>query len=312
MTKMNVLVTGSNGFIGSHTVKYLKEKECYVIGMGRKVQSTCNVDQYISCDVDSEELERVFQICSETSPIQAVVHLAADMRKEPFGVEIVSHNCVGTQRLLEQCEQHGVNCFVQISSLPVIGKPIDHPITENHPIKPPTVYHATKVMEELLANYADYHHGLRTISFRISAPVGPRMNYRTIFPTFVKNAMENKDLILSGRGTRKQSYVHVSDIAQAIYLALTSKNAHGVYNLSSKNLFSNYALAQKCVEVLHSKSQIKFSGQDDYMDDYCWDVSLEKIHRDLGYEPRINIERAICELAEYMRNNAEKNCLKHE
>ena len=301
MIKMNVLVTGSNGFIGSHTVEYLKNKGCYVIGLGRKEQSTCNVDQYISCDVDSEELANVFQTCMETAPIHAVVHLAADMRKEPYGVEIVSHNCVGTQRLLELCEKYQVKSFVQVSSLPVIGKPMEHPITENHPLQPPTVYHATKVMEELLANYADYHHGLRTVSFRISAPVGPRMNYRTIFPTFVKNAMENKELILSGRGTRKQSYVHVSDIAQAIYLALISENAHGVYNLSSENLLSNYDLAKKCIEVLQSKSEIKFSGQDDYMDDYCWDVSLEKIQKDLGYEPKIGMEQAICELAEFFR-----------
>lgn len=282
-------------------MEYLKNKGCYVIGLGRKEQSTCNVDQYISCDVDSEELANVFQTCMETAPIHAVVHLAADMRKEPYGVEIVSHNCVGTQRLLELCEKYQVKSFVQVSSLPVIGKPMEHPITENHPLQPPTVYHATKVMEELLANYADYHHGLRTVSFRISAPVGPRMNYRTIFPTFVKNAMENKELILSGRGTRKQSYVHVSDIAQAIYLALISENAHGVYNLSSENLLSNYDLAKKCIEVLQSKSEIKFSGQDDYMDDYCWDVSLEKIQKDLGYEPKIGMEQAICELAEFFR-----------
>lgn len=286
-------------------MEYLKNKGCYVIGLGRKEQSTCNVDQYISCDVDSEELANVFQTCMETAPIHAVVHLAADMRKEPYGVEIVSHNCVGTQRLLELCEKYQVKSFVQVSSLPVIGKPMEHPITENHPLQPPTVYHATKVMEELLANYADYHHGLRTVSFRISAPVGPRMNYKTIFPTFVKNAMENKDLILSGRGTRKQSYVHVSDIAQAIYLALISENAHGVYNLSSENLLSNYELAKKCIEVLQSKSEIKFSGQDDYMDDYCWDVSLEKIQKDIGYEPKIGMEQAICELSEYIKRSKE-------
>lgn len=296
---MNVLVTGSNGFIGSHTVEYLKNKGCYVIGLGRKEKATCAVDQYISCDVDSEELANRFQSCVETTTIHGVVHLAADMRKEPYGVEIVSHNCVGTQRLLELCEKYQVNSFVQVSSLPVIGKPMEHPITEEHPLQPPTVYHATKVMEELLANYADYHHGLRTVSFRISAPMGPRMNEKTIFPTFVRNAMENKDLILSGRGTRKQSYVHASDIAQAIYLALISENAHGVYNLSSENLLSNYELAKKCIEVLQSKSEIKFSGQDDYMDDYCWDVSLEKIRKDLGYEPQIHMEQAICELAEY-------------
>lgn len=306
MSKVNVLVTGSNGFIGSHTVQYLRNKGCYVIGLGRKEKSTCKVDKYVSCEMDSEKLADVFQICVEEMPIHAVVHLAADMRKEPYGVEIVSHNCVGTQRLLELCQKYQVKSFVQISSLPVIGKPMEHPITENHPLHPPTVYHATKIMEELLANYADDQHGVRTVSFRISAPVGARMNEKTIFPTFVKNAISNKDLILSGHGTRKQSYVHVQDIAQAIYLALVSEEAHGVYNLSSENLISNYELAQKCVDVLNSKSEIIFSGRDDCMDDYCWDVSLEKIRRDMRYEPQVGIEQAIKEMAEFLKSRDEK------
>lgn len=122
----------------------------------------------------------------------------------------------------------GIKVFVQLSSLPVIGKPVEHPITEQHSLKPPTVYHATKVMEELLANYADYHHGLRTASFRISAPVGTGMNRNTIFPTFVSKACKGEDLVLSGKGNRKQTYVHVRDISKALLQAIESEK-HMVY-----------------------------------------------------------------------------------
>ena len=297
---MNILVTGSNGFIGGHVSRYLREQGNYVVGLGRREYPVCEVDEYICCDIDSVEAE---SLCGriKAGRLDAVVHLAADMRKEPYGVEVVSHNCVGTQRLLELCEKNGVGVFAQLSSLPVIGKPIEHPITEKHSLAPPSVYHATKVMEELLANYADDKHGLRTVSFRISAPVGIGMNPNTIFPTFVKRALKGENLILSGKGARKQTYVHVADISQAISLALQKENAHGVYNLSSYNCLSNRALAEKCIEILHSDSKIVFSGKEDEMDDYVWDVSLERIHGELGYEPQIIIEQAILEYADSIR-----------
>ena len=271
-----------------------------MVGLGRREHSICGVDEYVCCDLDTDEVEKICDLI-QVRHLDAVIHLAADMRKEPYGVEVVSHNCVGTQRLLELCEKNGVGVFVQLSSLPVIGKPIEHPITEKHSLAPPSVYHATKVMEELLANYADDKHGLRTVSFRISAPVGIGMNPNTIFPTFVRRSLKGANLILTGKGARKQTYVHVADISRAIFLALQKENAHGVYNLSSYNCLSNKALAEKCIEMLHSDSKIVFSGKEDEMDDYVWDVSLERIRGELGYEPQITIEQAILEYADSIR-----------
>lgn len=292
----NILITGSNGFIGKHVCEYLKKQGHYIIGLGRRKNTLSQVDDYVCCDMDTDKVNDIYDMM-QTNDIDAVVHLAADMRKEPYGIEIVSHNCVGTQRILELCEKKKINVFVQLSSLPVIGKPMELPITEQHPLMPPTIYHATKIMEELLANYADYKHGLRTVSFRISAPVGLGMNPATIFPTFVSKAVNGEDLLLSGNGNRKQTYVHVQDIAQAISLALQNENGHGVYNLSSHNYLSNKELAERCIDVLHSNSKIVFSRQKDNMDDYDWDISIEKIQKELRYEPQIKIDQAIQEYA---------------
>ena len=293
-----VLVTGSNGFIGSHVVKWLRDKDYYVIGLGRNKESKTLVDEYVCCDLASLNATEILSKISEKG-LDAVVHLAADMRHEPDTVQVVVANCSGTQKLLEMCESSNVSTFVQLSSLPVIGKPIQHPITEEHPLDPPTVYHVTKRTQELLANYAYKKFGVRTVSFRISAPVGIGMNMKTIFPVFVNKALNNENLVLSGEGTRKQTYIHVDDISQAIEKALISK-AQGVYNLGSHNLLSNYELAKICVETLNSGSDIMFSGKPDPMDDYIWNVSLEKIQNDIGYIPKVSIESAIQELAEYL------------
>lgn len=299
---MKVIVTGSNGFIGRNVCRWLKNKTDWCIcGLGRRLQSESLVDEYVKCDLDNADdiaiVERDYLNMAD-----AVIHLAADMRREPHNVDVVMSNCVGAQRLLEACERAGVRTLVQLSSLPVIGPPLSHPITEEHPLRPPTVYHATKVAEELLAGYADYARGVRTASLRICAPIGIGVKESTIFPTFARRAVMGEDLILYGRGTRKQTYIHVDDIAQALYKTILSEKAHGVYNLASENLISNYELARLCIETAGSKSQIEFAGHSDPEEGLIWDVSIERLKSDTNYSPVVGIGDCVREQIEFYQS----------
>lgn len=300
-----VLITGSNGFIGGHVVNYFKQSGWYVIGLGRRNEPSSKVDAYFKCDLATDKVFGIFDYC-KVDRVDAVVHLAADMRHEPYTVDVVTNNCGGTQRLIELCEKTKIPVFIQLSSLPVIGRPTQHPISEEHPLKPPTVYHVTKVTQEMLAEYARYTFGLRTMSFRISAPVGIGMNPKTIFPVFVNNALNNDDITLLGKGTRRQTYIHVKDIAQAILKGIESE-AYGVFNLASENCLSNYELACSCIKVLGSQSHIRFSDRQDPADDFIWDVSLDKIKEAIGYQPMVGIEEAIAEYADAIRKSDSSN-----
>ena len=299
---MNILLTGSNGFIGNHVAKYLKSKGHYIIGLGRseKAYNPSAVDEYIQCNLATEKVCEIPNIVS--AKIDAVIHLAADMRKEPHLIEVITANCVGTQRLLELCKKENIKVFLQLSSLPVIGKPLYHPITEEHPIHPYTVYHITKRTEELLANYAYEYNGIRTASFRISAPIGTRVNPNTIFPTFVRKALNNQELVLLGKGTRKQNYLYVDDISRCLELSLVKESVSGVYNLTSDMLISNMELAETIVKVLNSQSKIILTGTDS-ADDYVWDASIDKLKQDSGYEPIGRIEEIIREYAYWIKEN---------
>lgn len=295
---MNILVTGSNGFIGGHICNYLSDKGEYVIGLDLHDEMRKRCAKYIKCNLAYDDLDSVLG----EYKIDSVVHLASDMRHEPYAVDVVTNNCRGAERLLEYCEEKKVSSFVQLSSLPVIGYPRELPITEEHSLRPPTVYHVTKHTQELLANYAYYTFGLRTVSFRICSPVGVGVNPKTIFPTFVRKAVNNEDITLIGKGTRKQTYIHVKDIAQAVYKAVNVNTAQGVYNLASYNLISNYELAKKCVELTDSDSKIVFLDKPDPMDEYVWDISIDKIKKEIGYEPTVSIDEAILEFAETVKN----------
>lgn len=293
---MRVLVTGSNGFIGHHVCRWLRERGLTVVGLGRSEHPSCECDEYVQCDLGTDDVAHILD--GLPGPVDAVVHLAADMRHEPYAVQVVETNCGGTQRLLELCEENGIPTFVQLSSLPVIGSPMEHPITESHPLKPPTVYHVTKHTQEMLAEYAWYTFGLRTVSFRICSPIGEGVNPDTIFPVFVRKALANEDIVLFGKGEREQTYIHVDDISQAVYLALIG-DVQGVYNLASDNLVSNRALAERCVSLLDSNSAITYEGEDPN-DDLIWDVSIEKLKRDTGFEPARDLDYLIMDLAKAM------------
>lgn len=297
---MKILITGSEGFIGRNVFGWLSSKTGWeIIGLDRLPAANRSAHNYVCLDLSSslaaERLDEALSGCV------AVIHLAADMRQAPYETEVVEANCAGTQRLIEACERSGVEVFVQLSSLPVVGIPRSHPITEEHELRPPTVYHVTKVCEEMLADYAMRNHGIRTASFRISAPVGPGMKPSTVFPTFVRRALANDDLVVYGRGTRKQTYIHVDDIAQALFKAITSPNVRGIYNLSSYNLISNLDLAKRCISILGSKSAVQFSGKDDSSDDVSWDVSIKRIEEDAGYSPQVNINDCILSYADYLK-----------
>ena len=223
---MKILLTGSNGFIGRHAVRYLKERGHYVIGLGRSKESVSGTDMYIECDL-SKEKDRSKLKRELKGDIDAVVHMAADMRKEPYTTNVVETNCVGTQGLLEICDEKKIRVFVQLSSLPVIGIPKQHPITEEHPTEFHSVYHATKAMQEHLAQYTYGHTGMATASFRISSPIGPGADERTIMPVFIKNAIYNRDIEIYGRGSRIQTFIHVDDVSAAMLEALKHPAALG-------------------------------------------------------------------------------------
>ena len=119
--KMNILITGSNGFIGKNVCEWLKGQNVNIIGLGRNKISKAQVDKYITCNLQTDDIGNAVEE-KQVPPLDAVIHLASDMRREPHEKEVLASNCIGTQRLIEFCEIHNVPVFIQLSSLPVIGK----------------------------------------------------------------------------------------------------------------------------------------------------------------------------------------------
>ncbi len=291
---MRILVTGTSGHIGGAVVNLLCQEGHEVVGISRTENPALPeaVQQY-SLDITNPAF--VEKTVQDVGACEAIVHAAASIKDDSHSEEMMQVNYAGSLNLLRAAKKLQARCFLYLSSLSILGTPCKHPITEAHPLTPRTGYALSKLVaeHEILEGVTD---SLRTISLRISSPVGPGLRHRCIFRLFVERALENAPLQIHGTGARRQDYVDVRDIAQGILQAVCS-DCRGIYNLGSGVPASNLELAQRCIQTLRSSSEIVMTGENDPDDQVCWDLSIAKAARDFGYRPRFTLEQSIADLA---------------
>lgn len=289
---MRVLVTGATGQVGSAIGSHLAGRHS-VIGLSRKSPPVGSIYEQVEAALGAEGAVRRVEQC--VRPCDAIVHAAAAISGDPRDSAISLTNCLGTQQVVELALDWGNVPVIFLSSVPVIGRPGRLPITEDHPVAPPSIYHASKIYGEHLMAIAA-RNGCRTVSLRLTSPAGPGTPDSRILGRFVRQSLAGEALRLAGRGTRSQNYVDVRDIAAAVEGCLAT-GVTGVFNVAAQTVIANIDLAAACVRLLKSGSVVEFTGMADPEDDISWDVDISKARREFGYQPRFGIEDSIRALA---------------
>ena len=286
------MITGVNGLIGSAIAEHVLGKY-EVIGTSIENSNLTGLDfKYFKSDItEKKTLEQL------PEKVDVVVHCAAIITHDNYSNLLLNANCIGIQNVAAYANGAGCERFVYFSSLPIIGKPTIIPITEEHPINPPTVYHVTKYFGEQVLNLLIGEE--KVVIFRIPSPIGCKTAPNKIVPVFVKNAIENVDYNLLGHGKRIQNYIDVRDIARAVECAIM-KNSFGVFNIASERSYSNKELAEMCIELFGSKSCIRYNGIDKE-EDYQWVVSTKKAHDVLDFEAQYSLVDTLKEIGKSLQ-----------
>jgi UDP-glucose 4-epimerase len=224
-------------------------------------------------------------------PCEAIIHAAAALSHDLDDPAIAITNCLGTQQILKLAAQWGSTQVVYFSSVPVIGRPRYHPIDEEHPVQPLTAYHASKLFGEHLMAIAERSVG-KTVTLRLTSPAGSGTPEARILASFVRRALAGQPISILGRGTRRQNYVDVRDVALAVEASLLT-GANGLYNIAAAESISNLELARACIEECSSSSAIEFGPGADPEEGIAWEVSIAKARRDFGYVPRFTVRDSI-------------------
>lgn len=304
---MNVLVTGGAGYIGSHTVKALREAGHTVavldnLSRGHKAAVPADVPLYIE---DIHHLDKVKAILQERQ-IDAVLHFAAhsqvgeSMEKPTIYYD---NNVVGSYNLLEAVRQAGVKYFVFSSTAAVYGQPEKTPITEDMPYQPTNVYGQTKLMIETMLKEFSRAYGLKYVALRYfnaagadaSGTIGEDHHPEThLIPLILDAALGKRDCIKifgtdypTPDGTCIRDYVHVTDLADAHVRALqylADGGASQYCNLGSEHGFS----VREMIEAAKKVTGRDFKVVEDKRragDPAVLVASSEKIQRLTGWKP---------------------------
>ena len=242
---MQVLVTGSRGFIGSYiTKKLLENKDIEVLGANK--QADINLKNSWSIDLSvASEVEYMFL---RKKP-DVIIHCAgiADPRPDRFKIKrMIDSNIKGTLNLLEYCNP----ChFINLSSIVVYGsgeKGVR--FKEDQAFNPNSVYGISKAAQDsLVSTYNNFGNVVGT-NLRLSAIVGPaRTLTHGVIHDFVKRLKTEDEFYAIGKAPGSvKNYLGVDDLYQAIEIVM-NKKLGGNYNICSNECLSIEELARACM-----------------------------------------------------------------
>jgi dTDP-glucose 4,6-dehydratase len=244
MAEDRILVTGADGFIGSHLTETL-------VRQGAKVRAFClynsfgsrgHLDrldpevqakiEFFTGDIrDSGSARAAVQGCS------TVLHLAA-LIAIPYSYaapeSYVDTNIRGTLNLLTAARELGVKKFVQTSTSEVYGTAQYVPIDEKHPLNAQSPYAASKVGADQMAISFQRSFALPVAVIRPFNTFGPRQSARAVLPTIITQIASGKNEIRLGNLTATRDFCYVKDTVAGFLAVMRSEKAVGeVTNIGS-------------------------------------------------------------------------------
>ena len=213
-----VLVTGADGFIGSHLTELL-------LSLGYKVRALAQYNSFNSWGglegIKSPGLEGVCgdvrdpEFCRAISAgCGTVFHLAA-LIAIPYSYvapdSYVDTNIKGTMNMCQAARAAGVDRIIVTSTSEVYGTALEVPIPETHPRQPQSPYSATKIGADAIAESFYNAFGLPLVIARPFNTYGPRQSARAIIPTIISQIAAGKRVIKVGDLTPTRDFNFVSD-----------------------------------------------------------------------------------------------------
>lgn len=280
-----VLVTGAGGFIGAKILWLFKNKGYKVCGWDRnRAENVCGLDML--------DASAVMEGLQQTAP-DIIVHAAgsADVGrsvKEPemdfSGNVTITHNLLfGIHKLHMEHTR-----VVYLSSAGVYGNPVCLPITEDMPVNPLSPYALHKVMCEDLCRYFQKNYGMNVKVARIFSAYGAGLR-KQIFWDMYKKTVDTGKLEMFGTGRESRDYIHVDDVAQALYLLATTESENVIFNVANGEevtIRQATEIFAKCAGVATEK--ISFNGVIREGDPLNWRADISRI-RKLGYTKTVNM-----------------------
>ena len=296
-----VLVTGADGFIGSHLTEMLTT-------LGAQVRALCLYNSFNSwgwleglpcldrIEVVAGDIRDPNFVKTVVKDCDVVFHLAA-LIAIPYSYvapdSYVQTNITGTLNLLQAAREHGVAHFIHTSTSEVYGTAHRVPIDERHPLQPQSPYSATKIGADAIAYSFFSAFALPVIIVRPFNTYGPRQSARAVIPTIITQIAAGRKSIRLGSLHPTRDFNYVEDTCRGfIGLAECDAAIGKTINIGSNSEISIGDLAALIKDLMGSQINIetddsRLRPEASEVERLCCDNSL--VRSFIGYEPKIGL-----------------------
>ncbi len=309
-----VLVTGADGFIGSHLIEMLVKE-------GAKVKALSQYNSFnywgwleqVDCLDQIEVLSgdvRDPHYCNHiTKGVDVVFHLAA-LIAIPYSyvapTSYVDTNVTGTLNICQAAKDNGCEKVIHTSTSEVYGTALYVPIDEKHPLQPQSPYSASKIGAD---NMAMSFYNAFDLPLTIARPFntyGPRQSARAVIPTIISQIADGKKEIQVGDLSPTRDFNYVEDTCRGfIAIANSDKSVGEVINIGSNfeiSIQDTFELIKKTmnsdVNFVIDPARIR-PGKSEVQRLWC---NNSKINSLTGFVPEVSIEQGIKQTVDWFTN----------
>ncbi|TGY42458.1 NAD-dependent epimerase/dehydratase family protein [Clostridium sartagoforme] len=312
-----VLVTGAEGFIGSHLTERLVE-------LGADVTALVQYNSFNNWGwIDTFDKEVLNSIKVETGDIreldgmnriikgqEVVFHLAA-LIAIPYSylspMAYVRTNVEGTTNVLEACRNHDVQKIIHTSTSETYGTALYVPIDEKHPMQGQSPYSASKIGADKMAEsfYRSFNMPIATL--RPFNTYGPRQSARAVIPTIISQILAGKNEIKLGSLTPTRDFNFVKDTAEAfIKVAESDRTIGEVINAGSNYEITIGDTVKKIIDIIGK--DVKIICDEERIRPEKSEVNRlwadnTKIKELTDWAPRYSIDEGLAETVAWIREN---------
>ena len=319
------IVTGGSGFIGSNLVKFLLNKNYFVINIDKlsysanpyNLKEISKSKNYKFFKQDINNKYQILKILNQFKPI-GIFNLAAEThvdRSIDDPKNFIKSNILGVFNLLDALINYSKKNKKKIKLVHVstdevygdikIGKRSD----ENFSYNPSSPYSASKASADHLIKSFVRTYKIPAIISNCCNNYGPNQFPEKLIPKLIYNIIINKPLPIYGKGRNSREWIHVQDHCEALLKIFHKGKIGQSYNVGSNQNIQNINIAKKLIQILRNNSikignkvKIKFV-KDRPGHDFRYALNCNKIQKQLKWKSRINLNEGLADTFQWYLNN---------